>query len=191
MPRLQTGPGYGRGRTATHGRACGSAGSPRTRSACAAGQRSWPGPGPLGRKLSPGSAVMTRPCGPASCRVGLGRFRPRPPSDPDVPKSRICRFFRSHSLRVLSARLRRFFEVFRFTAQFPFRDLHQLWVKPRKSKEPGPPLEPPNLFGFRNSTSLVLSGWIFNPYFSNRFGSTSSTRRASSSRANPMTKSSA
>jgi hypothetical protein len=57
---------YGRGRTATHKRACGSAGRPRTRSACAAGQRSWPGPGPVGRDLNPGSEVMTKPRGPAS-----------------------------------------------------------------------------------------------------------------------------
>jgi len=57
---------YGRGRTATHERACGSAGRPRPRSACAAGQRSWPGPGPVGRAPSPGSAVVTTSRGSAS-----------------------------------------------------------------------------------------------------------------------------
>jgi len=39
---------------------------PRTRSARAAGARSGPGPGPVGRDPSPDSAVMTRPFVPAS-----------------------------------------------------------------------------------------------------------------------------
>src|SRR5216684_3687717 len=45
--------------------------------------------------------------------------------------------------------------------------------------------------GRANGTNRVLSGCRVRPYLPNRFGSTSRTRRASSSQANPITKSSA
>jgi hypothetical protein len=71
-------------------------------------------------------------------------------------------------------------DVLRFTTQVPLRERAQKCVKPSSSKVPGgfcssvfPRAEPPQ--GRSNGTSRVLSGWIVNPYFSNRLGSTAIT----------------
>ena len=68
----------------------------------------------------------------------------------------------------------------------------QWCVNPRKSNVPGvrrpPPVGRLGDRAARNGTSRVFSGWRVRPYFPNRFGSTSSTRRASSSRAKTRTR---
>src|SRR5512142_1337650 len=115
--------------------------------------------------------------------------------DPLLPDREVAVLAAHHSAIDLRDRRKRPRAVLRFTAQLPVRVRPQWWVNPRKSNVPGrSPRSAPLRASGRgrwNGTNRVFSGWRVRPYFSNRFGSTSRTRRASPSRSKTKTASSA